>query len=87
MKILKYIWQAPRNIAVKAVNIYQKTLSPDHSKLMKPLFSFGHCKFSPTCSEYSKQAFQKNGFILGTLKSVWRLLRCNPWSKGGIDLP
>jgi putative membrane protein insertion efficiency factor len=87
MKAFKYIWNLPRKIATSAVNIYQKTLSPDHSRLMKPLFPHGHCKYTPTCSEYAKLALQKNGFIIGALKSIWRVLRCNPWSKGGIDLP
>ena len=87
MNILKKIWFLPRITATLLVELYQKTFSPDHSKLMKPLYPAGHCRFTPTCSEYSKLSFQKNGFIIGSLKTIWRLLRCNPWGKGGIDLP
>jgi hypothetical protein len=84
---LRSAWHLPRKLAVSLIKLYQKTLSPDHSKLMKPIFPHGHCKYTPSCSEYSKLAYQKNGFIVGILKSVWRVIRCNPLSKGGIDLP
>jgi uncharacterized protein len=82
-----FVWRFPRNLAIRIVGLYQKTLSPDHSPWMRRLFPGGHCKYTPSCSEYSRLSFQKHGFILGTLKSLWRVLRCNPWSKGGMDLP
>lgn len=44
------------------------------------------CKFFPTCSNYSYQAIEKYGFLKGTLKSSIRILKCNPFSKGGVDL-
>jgi len=87
MEIIRKIWHLPRNLVTGLIKVYQKTFSPDHSKLMKPIFPHGHCKYTPTCSEYAKLAFQKNGLLIGTLKSVWRIIRCNPWSKGGMDLP
>ena len=43
------------------------------------------CKFYPTCSEYTKQAIEKYGAIKGSLLGIWRILRCNPFSKGGYD--
>jgi putative membrane protein insertion efficiency factor len=43
------------------------------------------CRYSPTCSEYAKQAFQQKHFIVASGLSVWRILRCNPLSKGGYD--
>ena len=43
------------------------------------------CKFYPTCSEYTKQAIQKYGAIRGSLIGICRILRCNPFSKGGYD--
>ncbi len=43
------------------------------------------CRFQPTCSEYAKEAYQKHGLIKGTGLTVWRLLRCHPWAKGGYD--
>ena len=44
-----------------------------------------HCKYYPTCSEYTKQAIQKYGAGRGVIKGFWRILRCNPFSKGGYD--
>lgn len=43
------------------------------------------CKYYPTCSSYAVTAVEKHGIVLGTLLAVWRILRCNPWSKGGFD--
>lgn len=45
------------------------------------------CRFHPSCSEYADQAFEKYGFFKALSKSVWRVLRCGPWSKGGVDMP
>jgi putative membrane protein insertion efficiency factor len=45
------------------------------------------CKYYPTCSEYSSLAYREFGPIRGTWLTVWRLLRCNPWSRGGVDYP
>jgi uncharacterized protein len=63
-------------IFVFLIKIYQKLISP----LFPP-----SCRFYPTCSEYSIQAFKKYGVIKGGAKSVWRILRCNPFNKGGFD--
>ncbi|HBU06578.1 MAG TPA: membrane protein insertion efficiency factor YidD [Candidatus Magasanikbacteria bacterium] len=68
------------------IRLYQKTLSPDHGPL-KHLYPHGYCKYYPTCSEYGYQVIKKHGIIIGSLKAGWRILRCNPWSKGGVDLP
>ena len=43
------------------------------------------CKYHPTCSEYTKQAIEKYGALKGTIKGLKRILRCNPFSKGGYD--
>lgn len=43
------------------------------------------CKYIPTCSTYAYQAIEKYGFFKGGLKAAWRVLRCNPFSKGGYD--
>jgi putative membrane protein insertion efficiency factor len=45
------------------------------------------CKYHPSCSEYSALAYREFGLVRGTVKSAWRLLRCNPWSQGGVDYP
>jgi uncharacterized protein len=57
-----------------------------YQALLSPLFG-GQCKYHPTCSHYSRAAFEKYGFPRGMGKTIWRLLRCNPFSKGGIDFP
>ena len=44
-----------------------------------------HCKYYPSCSEYTKQAIQKYGAIKGIFLGISRILRCNPFSKGGYD--
>jgi hypothetical protein len=45
------------------------------------------CKYYPTCSAYSKLALRKHGPLKGSALTVWRVLRCNPWSHGGVDYP
>ncbi|MCD6422822.1 MAG: membrane protein insertion efficiency factor YidD [Elusimicrobia bacterium] len=46
-----------------------------------------HCRFYPSCSNYFLLAVQKYGFLKGTLKGILRILKCNPFFKGGIDFP
>ncbi len=64
-------------ICISIIKIYRKVLSP--------LKGRGTCIFYPTCSEYAIQAYEKYGFFKGTLLTVWRVLRCNPFSRGGYD--
>lgn len=59
---------------------YKTKISP----VIKYLFG-GGCRYLPTCSEYSKDAFEKYGFFKGLSKSTIRVLKCNPFSKGGYD--
>ena len=66
--------------------IYQKTISPDHG-VIKSFFPHGYCRFYPSCSEFGKQSIKKHGLVVGLPKAVWRVIRCNPWNSGGIDLP
>jgi putative membrane protein insertion efficiency factor len=47
----------------------------------------GTCKFHPSCSEYALAALRKHGLLKGSALAAWRLLRCNPWSHGGVDHP
>ena len=73
--------------ALNLIKIYQKYLSPDQGILAKkagrtsPLF----CKFQPTCSQYTYEAIEKYGIVKGVFLGSWRILRCNPFSKGGYD--
>ena len=58
------------------VKLYRKFISP-----IKPPC----CRFTPTCSAYALEAFEKRGFFVGLILTVWRILRCNPFCKGGYD--
>lgn len=74
----------PRHFVIKIIRIYQKTLSLDHGPL-RVLHPHGFCRFHPTCSEYGIQAIEKYGIFKGGLKACLRVLRCNPFNKGGND--
>ena len=63
-------------ILIIIINFYRKCISP---------FFPPCCKYYPTCSAYALEAVKKFGFIGGTWLAVWRILRCNPWSLGGVD--
>ena len=68
-----------KKLLIKLITIYQNHIS-------KWLTSKNiNCKFYPTCSEYTKQAIEKYGAGRGLLKGLYRILRCNPLSKGGYD--
>jgi putative membrane protein insertion efficiency factor len=58
------------------IKFYQKALSPYLGR---------NCKYTPTCSAYAYQAISKYGALKGTGLAIWRILRCNPFSKGGYD--
>jgi putative membrane protein insertion efficiency factor len=45
----------------------------------------GTCKYHPSCSQYAIDAFRELGLVRGGIVAGWRLLRCNPWSHGGVD--
>ena len=65
-----------KKILIRIIYFYRKRISP----LKKP-----SCRFYPTCSQYAIDAITKYGAIKGGLMSVWRILRCNPFNKGGYD--
>jgi len=58
------------------IRIYQRTISP----LLGPV-----CRYYPSCSHYGYEAMSVHGALKGTILTAWRILRCNPWSAGGID--
>ena len=43
------------------------------------------CRYYPSCSRYAADAIAKHGLVRGSLKAAWRIVRCNPWSRGGVD--
>ncbi|NLW41176.1 MAG: membrane protein insertion efficiency factor YidD [Tissierellia bacterium] len=65
-------------LAILMIKFYQKFIS-------RYILVGRHCRFYPTCSEYSLQAYRKYGFVKGTLLTIYRILRCNPFNKGGYD--
>lgn len=75
-----------KKTTVKIIKIYQKTLSPDSGFLNKIGLTKNTCKFFPTCSEYTIQAVEKYGVLIGLYKGFCRILRCHPWQKNHIDL-
>ena len=68
-----------KKLLITVIKIYKKTISKIFSQM-----GF-HCKYYPTCSEYTIQAIQKYGSIKGIYYGTKRIIRCNPFSKGGYD--
>ncbi len=65
-----------KKILLLLIKFYRKNISPHTPP---------KCKYSPTCSEYGLIAIERFGAFKGTLMTIWRILRCNPFSKGGYD--
>ena len=65
-----------KNILIAMIRFYQEFLSPLRG---------ARCPYTPTCSQYGLEAIQKYGAVKGSLLACWRILRCNPFSKGGYD--
>jgi len=63
-------------LIVKFIQVYQIVLSP----ISRP-----SCRFYPTCSQYAVEAIEKRGIVVGVLKSIWRVIRCNPFGGSGYD--
>lgn len=64
-----------KKILIGLIKLYQKIPGPWHNA----------CKFQPTCSNYAIEAIEVHGSLKGTALAFWRILRCNPFSKGGYD--
>jgi len=60
------------------LKLYKSYLSPGN-------YGIKICRFEPSCSRYTYQAIEKYGILKGGLLGIWRVLRCNPFSKGGLD--
>ena len=67
---------AVRTLFTAPIRFYQRFISPGLPK---------RCKYYPTCSEYAVEAIRQYGILRGVVLAAWRLLRCNPWSHGGVD--
>ena len=66
----------PARLALLVLRLYQRYVSP----LRPPT-----CKYYPSCSQYAVIAIGRHGLLRGSGLAAWRLLRCNPWSRGGVD--
>ncbi|MDR3354785.1 MAG: membrane protein insertion efficiency factor YidD [Synergistaceae bacterium] len=66
----------PSKIAVGLIRVYQICVSP---------LLGANCRFSPTCSHYAMEAFERHGFLGGLFLTVCRVVRCGPWHPGGFD--
>lgn len=74
---LTWIVGAPaRTLLLGLIRLYRMTLSG---------WLGGQCRFYPTCSHYAEDAIRTHGALKGSLLATWRVLRCNPFGKGGID--
>jgi len=71
-------------LAIKAIKVYQRFIGGKKG-VLRFFYPEGVCRFSPTCSQYALEAIEKKGFVRGVAMGFWRVLRCNPWSKGGDD--
>ncbi|WP_457568601.1 membrane protein insertion efficiency factor YidD [Desulfurobacterium sp.] len=67
-----------KRLIIGFIRLYKRFISP-----VLP----GSCRFYPSCSDYAILAIEKYGVLKGGFKSLWRILRCNPFSSGGIDYP
>jgi putative membrane protein insertion efficiency factor len=65
---------------VKYVSLVYRAIVPGYGVAGAPT-----CKYHPSCSAYAGEALRKYGPLRGSAKATWRLLRCNPWSRGGVD--
>jgi putative membrane protein insertion efficiency factor len=68
--------RALRTAAVAPIRFYQRFISPGIPS---------RCKYHPSCSQYAVEAIRHYGILRGVVLAAWRLLRCNPWSHGGVD--
>ena len=76
IRVIEFISLIPRNAVVAFLLGYRKVISPLYGDV---------CRYYPTCSAYGLGQIQQRGVAIGSVLTVWRILRCNPWSAGGVD--
>jgi uncharacterized protein len=74
--VLRGLGAPLRWVLLGTVRVYRATLSG---------WLGGQCRFSPSCSHYAEDAIRVHGALCGTALAVWRVLRCNPFGRGGVD--
>ncbi|WP_375163845.1 membrane protein insertion efficiency factor YidD [Herbiconiux gentiana] len=76
MSVVTAIVLLPRNLAVLLLRAYRAVISPLYGDV---------CRYYPSCSSYTLQAIQQRGVVVGSAMGVYRIARCHPWAKGGVD--
>lgn len=84
MKIIQFIINIPKEIGKLLIKFYQYFFSFDHSFWAKYV-NTRVCIHEPSCSQYTYEAVDKFGLILGSIMGFFRIMRCNPFAKGGYD--
>lgn len=73
---LRAIVLVPRNLVLGLLAAYRRVISPVYGDV---------CAYYPSCSAYAVGAVQQHGALKGAALAAWRVLRCNPWTRGGVD--
>jgi putative membrane protein insertion efficiency factor len=76
IKAVETLGLLPRNAFIAFILGWRKLISPLYGDV---------CRYHPSCSAYGLGQVQQRGLVLGSLLTAWRILRCNPWSQGGVD--
>ena len=76
LRALRVVTRLPQYAVMGLIRVYQLTVSP----LLGP-----RCKYYPSCSHDGLEAVKRHGAVVGIVLAAWRILRCNPWSHGGVD--
>jgi putative membrane protein insertion efficiency factor len=74
--VFVFIMLVPRNVCVAILRGYRAVISPLYGDV---------CRYYPSCSAYALGAIQQHGLVKGVGLGVWRIARCHPWAKGGVD--
>ena len=75
-RVLVFLWLLPRNICVLILRVYRAVISPLYGDV---------CRYYPSCSAYALGSIQQHGVVKGIALGTWRIARCHPWAKGGVD--
>ena len=76
MRALTFLWLLPRNLCILILRGYRAVISPLYGDV---------CRYYPSCSAYALGSIQQHGVIKGVALGSWRLVRCHPWARGGVD--
>ena len=74
--VVRFSWHLPRNILIIVLKLYRRVVSPIYGQV---------CRFFPSCSAYALEAVTVHGAVKGSWLAARRVVRCHPWSAGGLD--